>query len=127
MAVRFELELEQLPLDEQEAFRAEYGMQEGAISRFVKRVYEQLNLVTFFTTTGGKEVRATAVLDGTTVRSAAGKIHSDMEEKFNKAEVYNYSDLEEHGTEKDIRAAGKLRVEGKDYVVQDGDIVLVKF
>jgi len=127
VAVKFELEISQLPGDEQAAFREEYGIREGAVTRLVREVYAHLDLVTFFTVAGGKEVRATAVPAGTTVREAAGKIHSDMEESFIKAEVYNFADLEEYGSPQEVKAAGRVRVEGKEYPVQDGDIVLVKF
>jgi GTP-binding protein YchF len=127
MAVKFEAELEQLSDEEQEMFRGEFSIQEGAVDRLVSKVYAHLNLATFFTTAGGREVRATSVIQGTPVKRAAGKIHSDMEQQFNKAEVYSFDDLKEYGDEKSLRAAGKLRVEGKDYPVQDGDVILIKF
>jgi len=127
IAVKFELELDQLPENEKVSFRQEYGIEQGAVERFIHTVYEHLNLVTFFTCAGGKEVRATSVPSGTPVRRAAGKIHTDMEENFKKAEVYSFSDLEQYGSVKEVKNAGRLRVEGKDYTVQDGDIVLIKF
>ena len=127
MAVKFELELEQLSEEEKISFRQEYGIEEGAVDLFIRTVYEHLDLVTFFTCAGGKEVRATSVPSGTTVRKAAGRIHSDMEESFIKAEVYSFDDLETYGSVRDLKNAGKLRVEGKDYIVQDGDIILIRF
>ena len=127
MAVKFELELDQLDKEERDSFREEYGIIEGAVDRFIHTVYEHLNLVTFFTCAGGKEVRATSVPSGTSVRKAAGKIHTDMEEKFIKAEVYSYEDFEQYRSPQEVKNAGRLRIEGKDYIVQDGDIILIKF
>lgn len=127
MPVKFELEIDQLSDDERDMFREEYHIKEEAVPRFIKEVYKLLDLVTFFTVAGGREVRATPVVAGTPAGKAAGKIHSDMEEKFIKAEVYNFKDIQECGSIQEIKAKGRLRVEGKDYIVQDGDIVLIKF
>jgi GTP-binding protein YchF len=109
------------------AYRAELGLTEPVLDRLVHAGYQLLGLVTFFTTTGGHEVRAWTVPTGTPVRTAAGKIHSDMEKGFIRAEVVSYHDLMRAKTFAAARDKGSLRIEGRDYLVQDGDIVHIRF
>ena len=92
----------------------------------IKKSYEYLGLISFFTT-GEDETRAWTIKKGTRAKEAAGVIHSDFEKGFIKAEVYAFDDLVKYGTEADIKAAGKYRVEGKEYIMQDGDVVFFKF
>ena len=117
------LEAEIAELDE--ADRAEMlagaGLAEPALGVLARAAYRTLGLQSYFTA-GEKEVRAWTIPVGTTAPQAAGVIHTDFEKGFVRAEIYSLEDLETHKTEKDIRAAGRLRVEGKDYVMRDGDI-----
>jgi len=117
------LEAEIAELDE--ADRAEMlagaGLTEPALAVLARAAYKTLGLQSYFTA-GEKEVRAWTIPVGATAPQAAGVIHTDFEKGFIRAEIYALDDLEQHRAEKEIRAAGKLRVEGKDYVMQDGDI-----
>ena len=117
------LEAEIAELDE--ADRAEMlsgaGLAEPALAVLARAAYKTLGLQSYFTA-GEKEVRAWTVPVGATAPQAAGVIHTDFEKGFIRAEIYSLDDLEAHRTEKEIRAAGKLRVEGKEYVMRDGDI-----
>jgi GTP-binding protein YchF len=117
------LEAELAELDE--ADRAEMlsgaGLSEPALASLARAAYKTLGLQSYFTA-GEKEVRAWTIPVGATAPQAAGVIHTDFEKGFIRAEIYSLDDLEHYHTEKDIRAGGKLRVEGKDYVMQDGDI-----
>jgi len=117
------LEAEIAELDE--ADRAEMlsgaGLTEPALAVLARAAYRTLGLQSYFTA-GEKEVRAWTIPVGATAPEAAGVIHTDFEKGFIRAEIYSLDDLEHYKTEKDIRAAGKLRVEGKDYVMRDGDI-----
>jgi hypothetical protein len=117
------LEAEIAELDE--ADRAEMlsgaGLSEPALAVLARAAYKTLGLQSYFTA-GEKEVRAWTIPVGTAAPQAAGVIHSDFEKGFVRAEIYSLEDLEQYKTEKDIRAAGKLRVEGKEYVMRDGDI-----
>ncbi len=118
-----QLEAEIAALDE--ADRGEFlesaGLQEPALNLLARAAYRTLGLHSYFTA-GEKEVRAWTIPIGATAPQAAGVIHSDFERGFIRCEVYTLEDLETHHSEKDIRAAGKLRVEGKNYIMQDGDI-----
>jgi len=117
------LEAEIAELDE--ADRAEMlagaGLTEPALAPLARAAYRTLGLQSYFTA-GEKEVRAWTVPVGATAPQAAGVIHTDFEKGFIRAEIYSVEDLEAHGSEKEIRGAGKLRVEGKDYVMRDGDV-----
>lgn len=126
LASRLEMELGELDESDREDFMAEMGIRIPARDRFVREVYHNLGLVSFFTT-GEDEVRAWTVKQGTTALHAAGKIHSDLERGFIRADVLTYGDLVELGDEASARRAGRLRQEGKEYVVQDGDIMTVRF
>ncbi len=123
---KLEMEIAQLPPDEAELFLAEYGIEEPSLNRMIRLSYDLLGLQSFFTV-GEDEVRAWTVRRGATAPEAAGVIHSDMQKGFIRAEVVAYDDLIALGSMAEARAHGKLRLEGKDYVVQDGDILHVRF
>ena len=101
-------------------------MSEPALARFIRTAYGLLDLISFFTV-GEDEVRAWTIRRGTRARQAAGRIHSDLERGFIRAEVTPCSIFMELGSEQAVRDAGRLQVEGKDYVVSDGDIMHVRF
>jgi ribosome-binding ATPase YchF (GTP1/OBG family) len=102
------------------------GLAEPALNSLARAAYSLLGLQSYFTA-GPKEIRAWTIHKGDTAPQAAGVIHTDFERGFIRAEVYSLVDLEKHGTEAAIKAAGRLRVEGKNYIVQDGDIVHFRF
>jgi ribosome-binding ATPase len=126
MAGRAEAEISQLNPEEQTAFLADLGVQKPARERFIRVVYSQLELISFLTT-GEDECRAWTIKRGTSARKAAGKIHSDIERGFIRGEVIPFEDFKTLGTEAKCRDAGKLRLEGKEYVIKDGDIVHFRF
>ena len=113
-------------LEEQKVFMEELGLTETGLDRMISAGYELLELVTFFTA-GGIENRAWTIRKNSKAPQAAGAIHTDFEKGFIRAEVYNLADLIKHKSEAAIKDAGKLRSEGKDYVVQDGDIMHFRF
>jgi GTP-binding protein YchF len=121
-----EAELSELKEDEREEFRKELGLEGSSLERLIQVGYEILGLVTFYTTVS-LELRAWTVSKGTSAPKAAGKIHSDMERGFIRAEVISFSDFMACGSEHVAREKGLLRSEGKDYFVQDGDIVHFRF
>ncbi len=121
-----EAELQELPADEQREFLAGLGLAESGIHRLIQESYRLLGLVTFYTIVG-PEVRAWTVPAGTSLPQAAGRIHSDMEKGFIRAEVMNFADLQIHGSQAKVKEAGRLHVEGRDYHVQDGEILLIRF
>lgn len=127
ICAQLEMELAELPLEEEQKFREEMGMGERKIHKLIKQVFEELNLVTFFTITGGEEVRAWAIRKGTPAVEAAGKVHSDMERGFIRAEVISLEELLNTGDLKKARAEGKIRLEGKEYRVRDGDVIHFRF
>ena len=112
--------------EEQQMFMEEMGLTETGLDRMIATGYGLLELSTYFTA-GEKETRAWTIPKNSKAPQAAGAIHSDFEKGFIRAEVYSLEDLEKHKTEAAIKEAGKLRVEGKDYVVQDGDIMHFRF
>ncbi|GAB4198675.1 MAG: redox-regulated ATPase YchF [Bacteroidia bacterium] len=112
--------------EEKQMFLAELGLEEPGVNKLIKKAYKLLNLQTYFTA-GEKEVRAWTIEKGWTAPQAAGVIHSDFEKGFIKAEVIAYEDFVRYGSEAACREAGKLRIEGKEYVVQDGDIMHFRF
>ena len=120
------LEMELTQLDNAEAFRAEFGMTESGLDRTIRLSYELLGLITFFTT-ASDEVKAWSIQDGTTAVKAAGKIHSDMERGFIRAEVISYDDLVKCESLAEARRKGLLRLEGKNYIVNDGDVITFLF
>jgi GTP-binding protein YchF len=126
LAGKVEMEIAQLDEADRAAFLQEAGIGESGRERFIRACYRLLNLVSFLTA-GEDEVRAWTITRGTPARTAAGKIHSDIERGFIRAEIVAYDDFVSCGSEAKCREAGKLRLEGKDYVVQDGDIVHFRF
>ena len=127
ICAQLEMELADWPPDEAAAYRAETGSGEPGLQKLVEAGYRLLNLITFFTTTGGKEVRAWTLLKGNVAPEAAGKVHSDMERGFIRAEVISYQDLIASGSFAAAKQRGLLRLEGKEYVVQDGDVIHFRF
>ncbi|MDX2189022.1 MAG: redox-regulated ATPase YchF [Bacteroidota bacterium] len=112
--------------EEKSMFLQEYGLTESGLNRLIKSSYELLGLATYFTA-GEKEVRAWTIKKGWKAPQAAGVIHTDFEKGFIRAEVIKLSDFEKYGSESACKEAGKIAVEGKDYVVQDGDIMHFRF
>ena len=121
-----EMELTQLDSDAAEGFRAEFGITESGLDRIIKLSYELLGLISFFTI-ASDEVKAWSIQKGTTALKAAGKIHSDMERGFIRAEVISYDDLMKCGSLSEAHKKGLLRLEGKSYIVQDGDVITFLF
>jgi hypothetical protein len=121
-----EAEIAELDPAEQPEFLAALGLAEPARARFIRAAYHLLDLVSFFTV-GEDEVRAWPIRRGDRAPRAAGRIHSDLERGFIRAEVVHYDDFIALGSESKARQEGKLRLEGKDYVVQDGDIMNIRF
>ncbi|MDZ4714349.1 MAG: redox-regulated ATPase YchF [Cytophagales bacterium] len=113
-------------MEDRDAFLSEYGLKESGLSKLVYAAYHLLKLITYFTA-GEKEVRAWTIHRGWKAPQAAGVIHSDFEMGFIRAEVIKIPDYQKYKTEAAIREAGKLAVEGKDYVVQDGDVMHFRF
>jgi GTP-binding protein YchF len=112
--------------EERQMFLEDLGLDEPGISKLIRKAYQLLQLQTFFTA-GEKEVRAWTIPIGATAPQAAGVIHSDFEKGFIRAEVISYDDFVKYGSEAKAREAGRLRIEGKDYVVQDGDVMHFRF
>lgn len=125
LAAEVEAEIAELPAEEQPDYLASVGVAEPARARFLRAVYALLHQISFFTV-GEDEVRAWTIRRGDRAARAAGRIHSDLEKSFVRAEVVHYDDFIAAGTEHRARETGKLRLEGKDYVVQDGDILQVR-
>ncbi|NLJ68398.1 MAG: redox-regulated ATPase YchF [Firmicutes bacterium] len=126
VAAQLEAELQELEAGERREFLAELGIPDSGLDRLVRAAYQQLDLVTFYTIKG-PETRAWIIPRGTKVPQAAGKIHSDMERGFIRAEVLSAEELIEAGSFSRAREIGILRSEGKDYEVQDGDVMLIRF
>ena len=126
LSARLEAEIRELPDDEAAVFLEDAGLKEAALPTFIHAAYRLLNLVTFLTA-GDPEVRAWTVRQGARAPEAAGVIHSDFERGFIRAETIAYDDYVAFGGEAGARDAGKLRLEGKDYVVADGDVSLFRF
>ncbi|MDR2898548.1 MAG: redox-regulated ATPase YchF [Spirochaetaceae bacterium] len=124
---KFEAELGDLESEEERlAFLSEIGLTESGLSSLARAAYHLLGLRTFFTA-GEDECRAWTIHAGDTAPKAAGAIHTDFERGFIKAETYSFEDLVTYGTEAKIREAGKYRIEGKEYIVKDGDVMFFKF
>ena len=126
VCAKIESEIAELDDNDKKEFMAELGMQESGLDRLIKAGYNLLNLQTYFTA-GVKEVRAWTIPVGATAPNAAGKIHTDFERGFIKAEVIAYKDYIEHQGETGAKENGKWRQEGKSYIVQDGDVILFRF
>jgi len=123
---KLEMELIQLDNSAAEEFRAEFGISESGLDRTIKLSYELLGLISFFTIASG-EVKAWSIQDGTSALKAAGKIHSDMERGFIRAQVITYDELVKCGSLAEAHKKGLLRQEGKDYTVKDGDVITFLF
>jgi GTP-binding protein YchF len=123
---KLEEEIAALDDDEKKAFLEDYGMEEPGLNRLIKSSYHLLGLISFLTA-GPKEVRAWTIERGTKAPQAAGKIHTDIERGFIRAEVISYNALVECGSETAAKEKGLIRLEGKDYVMQDGDVVVFRF
>ncbi len=123
---KLEQELSELPEDEKMEFLEQFGWKESGLERLVRTGYEILDLITFFTA-NENEARAWTLKRGSTVWEAAGKIHTDMQKGFIKAEVVSFKDLDRLGSLSAAKEQGALRVEGRDYLVQDGDLIYIRF
>ncbi len=121
-----EMEINELDSEEKEVFMEELGIKETGIARLARTVYQHLNLISFFTV-GADEVKAWTIGRGMTAKEAAGVIHSDIARGFIKAEVICYGTFIELGSLQSAKEAGKLRIEGKEYLVKDGDIISFRF
>ncbi len=126
LSASVEADIASMEAEDQAEFLSDLGLPDAAIGRFIRAAYGLLDLVSFFTVSE-EEVRAWTIRRGTKALRAAGKIHSDLERGFICAEVTPYDVFMEYGTEGAVKDAGKLQVEGKDYVVSDGDIMRVRF
>ncbi|MBR2708742.1 YchF family ATPase [Candidatus Saccharibacteria bacterium] len=123
---KLEEEMSGMDRNERKEFLESYGVKDDALGELIKAAYETLGLQSFLTA-GKKECRAWTIKKGATAPEAAGTIHTDFERGFIAASICNYDDLKELGSEQAVRAAGKLRTEGKTYIMQDGDVVEFKF
>ena len=126
ICAKIEAELAELSKEEKEEFLKELGMEEPGLNAVIREGYKLLDLITFFTA-GEQEVRAWTVKKGTRAPQAAGKIHSDIERGFIRAEVIRYEDLIREGSIQACKEKGLMRLEGKDYEVQDGDVIYFRF
>ena len=126
ISAAIEAEIATLPSEEREAFLSDLGLHETGLNRMIHAAYELLGLITFYTA-GPKEARAWTVHRGAKAPEAAGEIHTDFERGFIRAETIAYDDFIQFGGEAGARDAGKLRSEGKEYVVKDGDVMLFRF
>jgi len=126
LAGAVEMDIAQMASEEQKEFVASLGLSEPAAGRFIRAAYALTDLISFLTA-GEDECRAWPIRKGTTAQKAAGKIHSDIERGFIRAEVMRWDDLVNLGSEAKCREAAKLRLEGKDYIVADGDVINFRF
>jgi len=126
VSARIEAELAQLDPEDAAMMMKELGLTESGLDNIIKKSYLHLNMITFFTC-GPKEAHAWSIVKGTSLPAAAGVIHSDLERGFICAEVYSCDDIFEHGSEAAVKTAGKVRTEGKEYIVADGDLLNVRF
>ncbi len=126
ISAAIEAEIAQLDEEERNEFLSEMGLENPGLDRMIRAGYELLDLITYFTV-GPKEARAWTIQKGTKAPQAAGVIHTDFEKGFIRAETTNYTDYLELGGETQAKEAGKTRLEGKEYIVQDGDIMLFRF
>ncbi|RME81688.1 MAG: redox-regulated ATPase YchF, partial [Zetaproteobacteria bacterium] len=126
VSAQIEAELAEMPQEERDGFLKELGLAEPGLHRVIRAAFTLLGQITFFTA-GPKEVHAWNIRRGTKAPQAASTIHSDFERGFIRAEVIAYEDFVRYGGEQGAREAGKVRLEGKDYVVQDGDVMHFRF
>lgn len=121
-----EAEIAELPSDEREEYLESLGLKESGLNQVIREGYDLLQLITFFTA-GSKEAHARTIRKGTTALQAAGSIHSDFEKGFIRAEIMKFNDLDRLGSEAAVREHGLLHVQGRDYVMEDGDIAFIRF
>ncbi|SKC78924.1 redox-regulated ATPase YchF [Maledivibacter halophilus] len=126
ISAKIEQEIAELEDEERDAFLEELGLKESGLDKLIKSSYHLLDLISFLTA-GPEEVRAWTIKRGTKAPQAAGKIHSDIERGFIRAETIAFEDLKDHGSMAAAKEKGLVRLEGKDYVVQDGDVILFRF
>ena len=126
VSAKIEAEMTELPPEDAQAFRESLGLSENTIARIVSAAFELLHMITFYTSEA-KESRAWVIPRGTSASVAAGAIHSDIERGFIRAEVVSYDVLKSHGSWSACREKGAMRLEGKDYPIADGDVVLFRF
>jgi ribosome-binding ATPase len=121
-----EAEIAELPEAERSGFLTSLGLKESGLSQVIHEGYDLLKLITFFTA-GPKEVHAWTVRGGSTAPQAAGEIHTDFEKGFIRAEIIKYADLDRLGSELAVKEAGLLHSEGREYCIEDGDLMVVRF
>ena len=126
VCAKIEEELSELSKEDKALFLQDLGIEESGLDKLVKATYHLLGLATYFTS-GSDEVKAWTFRKGMKAPQCAGLIHTDFERGFIKAEVMSFNDLKEYGSELKVKEAGKLRLEGKEYEMQDGDICLFRF
>lgn len=126
VSAKIESEIAELPEDEAAVFLEELGLPEAGLAKLIKASYALLGLINFFTA-GADEVRAWTIVNGTKAQKAAGKIHTDIERGFIRAEIVSYDDLINCGNEQTAKEKGLVRLEGKDYIMQDGDVTYFRF
>ncbi len=126
MPAKLEMDIAALPAEDAALFMAEYGIEEPSLNRLIRLSYNLLGVQSFFTA-GEKEVHAWTLRSGSNAREAAGVIHSDMEKGFIRAEVISFDDMVAYGSSAEARNHGRLRVEGRTYLVADGDILEIRF
>jgi hypothetical protein len=126
VCAKIEYELSQLDDETRSQFMADLGITESAAAKFVHACFRALGLISFITVVSG-ELRAWPIHQGTHALDAAGKVHSDIKRGFIRAETFAYDDIKQLGSEKALKAAGKIRLEGKEYVVRDGDVIHFRF
>ena len=126
VSAELEAEIVELEVEERAAFLDELGLAATGLDRLIQGAYGLLGMITFFTC-GPKETRAWTIVRGTKAPAAAAEIHTDFERGFIRAETIKFTDYERHGSESGVRDAGAMRSEGKEYVVQDGDVILFRF
>ena len=126
VSAKIEADLAQLSDEEAAEMRETLGMKQSGLDMLIQRTYKKLDLISYFTC-GPKEIHVWTIKRGTNVQKAAGEIHSDLERGFIAADVYNAADIFVHGSEAALRTAGKLRTEGREYIVKDGDSLNVRF
>ncbi|MGA1980278.1 MAG: DUF933 domain-containing protein [Sedimentisphaerales bacterium] len=126
LCAELEYELAQLDADSRREFMADLGITEPEAGKFVNSCYSAMGVISFLTVVSD-ELRAWPIKQGTVALDAAGKVHTDIKRGFIKAEIFSFDDLKKFGSEKAVKAAGKIRLEGKDYIVRDGDIINFRF
>ncbi|MEA3489743.1 MAG: redox-regulated ATPase YchF [Candidatus Omnitrophota bacterium] len=126
ICANIEMEIRKLEEGDRKVFLDDLGIKELSLNSFIRNAYSTLGLISFFTV-GEDEVRAWTIHEGTTAVAAAGKIHTDLERGFIRAEIFTFDDLKALGSEREVKNAGHFRLEGKDYIVKDGDIAHIKF